>query len=82
MGNFGNSNPKVIAAIQADPTSPYYADGTAEGIADAVLNLLDPTTNQFDNQWHVFSPEMSDNNFWAFQVWHRGLAIPRFRPKR
>ena len=74
-----SENPQVIAKIKADPTSPYYADGTDEGIADAVLNLLDPTTNQFDNQWHNFTPEMSDNNFWAFQVWHRGLAIPRAR---
>ena len=24
-------------------------------------------------------PEMSDENFWAFMVWHRGLAIPRAR---
>ena len=74
-----SENPQVIAKIKADPTSPYYADGTDEGIADAVLNLLDPSTNQFDNQWHNFTPEMSDNNFWAFQVWHRGLAIPRAR---
>ena len=74
-----SENPQVIAKIKADPTSPYYADGTDEGIADAVLNLLDPSTNQFDNQWHNFTPEMSDNNYWAFQVWHRGLAIPRAR---
>ena len=74
-----SENPQVIAKIKADPTSPYYADGTEEGIREAVLNLLDPSTNQFDNQWHNFEPEMSDNNFWAFQVWHRGLAIPRAR---
>ncbi len=74
-----SENPQVIAKIKADPTSPYYADGTDEGIADAVLNLLSPKTNQFDNPWHNFEPEMSDNNFWAFQVWHRGLAIPRAR---
>ena len=74
-----SENPKVIAAIKADPSSPYYADGTEEGIREAVYNLLLPTTNQFDNQWHNFEPEMSDNNFWAFQVWHRGLAIPRAR---
>ena len=74
-----SENPKVIAAIKKDPTSPYYADGTDEGIREAVYNLLLPSTNQFDNQWHNFTPEMSDNNFWAFQVWHRGLAIPRAR---
>ena len=74
-----SENPKVIAAIKADPSSPYYADGTDEGIREAVYNLLLPSTNQFDNPWHNFQPEMSDNNFWAFQVWHRGLAIPRAR---
>ena len=74
-----SETPSVIAAIKADPNSPYYADGTEEGIADAVLNLLSPGTNQFDNPWHNFQPEMSDINFWSFMVWHRGLAIPRAR---
>lgn len=72
-------NAQVIEAIKADPSSPYYADGTDEGIADAVKNLLDPSTNQFDNPWHNFSAEMSTDNFYAFMVWHRGLAIPRAR---
>lgn len=72
-------NPQVIAAIKADPTSPYYADGTDEGIAEAVRKLLSPKTNQFDNSWHNFTPEMSTDNFHAFMVWHRGLAIPRAR---
>lgn len=72
-------NPQVIAAIKADPTSPYYADGTDKGIAEAVRNLLSPKTNQFENSWHNFTPEMSTDNFYAFMVWHRGLAIPRAR---
>lgn len=72
-------NAEVIEAIKADPSSPYYADGTDTGIADAVKNLLDPSTNQFDNPWHNFSAEMSTDNFYAFMVWHRGLAIPRAR---
>ena len=72
-------NPQVIAAIKADPTSPYYADGTDEGIAEAVRNMLSPKTNQFENSWHNFTPEMSTDNFYAFMVWHRGLAIPRAR---
>lgn len=72
-------NAQVIEAIKADPSSPYYADGTDTGIADAVKNMLDPSTNQFDNPWHNFSAEMSTDNFYAFMVWHRGLAIPRAR---
>ena len=74
-----SETPSVIAAIKQNPSSPYYADGTDEGISAAVKGLLDPATNQFDNPWHNFAPEMSDENFWAFMVWHRGLAIPRAR---
>ena len=74
-----SENAQVIAAIKADPTSPYYADGTDEGIKDAVLHLLDPSTNQFDNSWHNFAPEMSDDQYYNFMVWHRGLSIPRAR---
>lgn len=74
-----SENADVIAAIKADPTSPYYADGTEEKIKEAVLNLLKPSTNQFDNEWHNFSPEQDDDSYYAFMVWHRGLAIPRAR---
>ena len=74
-----SENTDVIAAIKKDPTSPYYADGTDEGIKEAVVNLLDPKNNQFDNQWHNFKPEQSMDDFYAFMVWHRGLAVPRAR---
>ena len=74
-----SETPSVIAAIKADPSSPYYADGTDEGIAEAVLNLLDPKTDQFDNKWHNFTPEIGDDQYYNFLVWHRGLSIPRAR---
>ncbi len=74
-----STNPEVIAAIKADPSSPYYADGTDEGIAAAVLCLLDPNTNQFSNGVHDFEPEMTDDQYYAFTVWHRGIAVPRAR---
>ncbi|MCR5760019.1 MAG: hypothetical protein K6G39_06670 [Bacteroidales bacterium] len=74
-----SENADVIAAIQADPSSPYYADGTKEGIAEAVLALLSPSTDQFDNPYHNFEPEMSADEFYDFMVWHRGLSIPRAR---
>lgn len=74
-----SENPSVIAKIKADPSSPYYNDGTDAGIAAAVKTLLDPSTNQFNNQYHNFSPEMTDENFWQYMVWHRGLAVPRAR---
>ena len=69
----------VIDAIKKDPTSPYYADGTEAGIKNAVATLLNPNTNQFDNDIHNFTPEQSMDDFYAFMVWHRGLAIPRAR---
>lgn len=74
-----SENADVIAAIKSDPTSPYYNDGTDEGIAAAVLTLLDPNTDQFDNDYYNFEPEMSDESFWQYMVWHRGLAVPRAR---
>lgn len=73
-----SENVDVRNAIAADPTSPYYAN-TDDGIKERVLNLLDPSTNQFDNQWHNFTPEMTNDQFYALMVWHRGLAIPRAR---
>ena len=69
---------EVIEKIKKDPTSPFWAD-TDDAISDKVKNLLSPSTNQFDNQWHNFSPEMSADKFYEFMVWHRGLAIPRAR---
>jgi len=71
--------PSVIAAIKKDPTSPYYADGTDDGIKNAVSTLLNPKTNQFDNAIHNFQPEQSMDDFYAFMVWHRGLAVRRAR---
>lgn len=73
-----SENQEVINKIKADPTSPYFAN-TDEEIKDKVRNLLDPTTNQFDNQWHNFTPEMTAAQFYSLMVWHRGLAIPRAR---
>ena len=74
-----SEDPEVIAAIKKDPSSPYYADGTDEGIKNAVRVLLNPYTNQFDNNIHNFPQEQSMDDYYAFMVWHRGLAIPRAR---
>ena len=74
-----SENQDVIDAIKANPASPYYGNGSSDSITNMVKNLLSPGTNQFNNLWHSFSLEMSDNNYYAFMVWHRGLAIPRAR---
>lgn len=73
------NNADVIANIKNNPTSPYHADGTEDSIKIMLANLLSPSTNQFNNIWHNFEPEMSDDNYYSFMVWHRGLAIPRAR---
>jgi CxxC motif-containing protein (DUF1111 family) len=73
------NTPSVISAIKQDPTSPYFADGSDEGIKNAVATLLNPATNQFDNGIYNFQPEQSMDDFYAFMVWHRGLAVPRAR---
>jgi len=71
-------NDEVIAAIMADETSPYRGD-TEEETRERVKTLLDPSTNQFDNAYHNFEPEMTTDQFYALMVWHRGLSIPRAR---
>lgn len=71
-------NDNVIASIMADETSPYKG-ATTDETRERVKYLLDPSTNQFDNDVYNFSPEMSTNQFYALMVWHRGLAIPRAR---
>ena len=76
----------VIDAIRAEgASSPYYVDVngdetvTDEEIAETVYALLSPSTNQFDNPYHNFEPEMTADQFYDFMVWHRGLSIPRAR---
>lgn len=81
-----SETPSVIASIKAEgERSPYYVDVDGDGtvtdaeISEAVLALLSPSTNQFDNAYHNFDPEMDPDEFYDFMVWHRGLAVPRAR---
>ena len=81
-----SENAEVIAAVRAEgANSPYYVDVDKNGtvtdaeIAEAVYELLKPTTNQFYNAYYNFEPEMTEDQFYTFMVWHRGLAIPRAR---
>ena len=75
-----------IEKIKAEgERSPYYVDVDGDGtvtdaeISEAVFALLSPSTNQFDNAYHNFEPDMSADDFYDFMVWHRGLAVPRAR---
>lgn len=83
-----SENEDVINYIMkngADPAStvhPYYNDGTREGISEAVYYLLAPEgvgVDQFNNKYYNFTPELSDDSYHSFMVWHRGLAVPRAR---
>ena len=67
---------------------PYYADGTDEGIAERVNEILDCSSiakeDAFDKYLFSGAPyngkeEMSDKQYYQFMVWHRGLAVPAAR---
>lgn len=60
---------------------PYYYNGTREGVKEALAYLLSPSDNVdlYNNKYYNFKPEMSDNAYHAFMVWHRGIAVPRAR---
>ena len=68
-------------ANENSPLHPYYYDGTKEGVKKALAYLLSPSddVNLYDNQYYIFKPEMTDDQYHSFMVWHRGLAIPRAR---
>lgn len=69
---------------------PYYADGSADSIAYMVNKLLslngnnEATHDTYRKYFVDSSPwngeeEMTDANYYAFAVWHKGLAVPRAR---
>lgn len=82
-----SENEEIVSYIQqngADENSvlhPYYYDGTKEGIKEALAYLLSPEDNVdlYNNKFYNFEPEMTDDQYHSFMVWHRGLAVPRAR---
>ncbi|MBR4779369.1 MAG: hypothetical protein IK011_05740 [Bacteroidaceae bacterium] len=89
-----SEDPEVIDYIQqhgSDKSSllyPYYADGTPEGIAVRINDILSVTSiakkETFDKYFYFSAPyagkdEMSDEDYYDFMVWHRGLAVPAAR---
>ena len=67
---------------------PYYADGTDEGIAERINEVLSTASiakkDVFDKYLFSGKPyngqdEMSDKQYYQFMVWHRGLAVPAAR---
>jgi len=67
---------------------PYYADGTDEGIAERINEVLSTASiakkDVFDKYLFSGKPyngqeEMTDKQYYQFMVWHRGLAVPAAR---
>lgn len=88
-----SENTNVINTIATEGKSatsqlhPYYvedANGNADltAIAEKVNTLLSMNTaaKGGDNYTKAFgAPEMSDEQYYQFMVWHRGLAVPAAR---
>ena len=73
---------------EASILHPYYADGTSEGIANRVYEILNTATVAYKSTFEKYllnsSPyngeeEMTDKQYYQFMVWHRGLAVPAAR---
>ena len=93
-GKAQSEDPEVIQYIKEHGASaasilhPYYADGTDEGIAARVNEILSCSSiakkETFDKYLFNGAPyngqdEMSDKQYYQFMVWHRGLAVPAAR---
>ncbi len=89
-----SEDPEVINYIKqhgSSPTSilyPYYADGTDEGIAARVYEVLNTPSVAYKETFEKYllngAPyngveEMTDKQYYQFMVWHRGLAVPAAR---
>ena len=79
---------KRHGASESSILHPYYADGTNEGIADRVNEILSCSSiakkESFDKYLFKGAPyngeeEMTDKQYYQFMVWHRGLAVPAAR---
>ena len=79
---------KEHGASESSILHPYYADGTDEGIAARVNEILSCSSiakkETFDKYLFNGAPyngqeEMSDKQYYQFMVWHRGLAVPAAR---
>jgi len=79
---------KEHGADESSILHPYYADGTDEGIAERVNEILSINSiakkDLFDKYLFNGAPyngeeEMTDKQYYQFIVWHRGLAVPAAR---
>ena len=73
---------------EASILHPYYADGTNEGIASRVYEILNTPSVAYKSTFEKYllngapynhQEEMTDKQYYQFMVWHRGLAVPAAR---
>lgn len=84
----------VVSYIQQQGKSltsllhPYYGDGTKENIATLVNKLLGLNSKSDSATYRKYfvdaapwngQEEMTDENFYEFGIWHRGLGVPKAR---
>lgn len=84
----------VISTIKSEGKSatsllhPYYADGSEDSIKYMVNKLLGLNKKsdaaEYEKYFVNMAPwngeeEMSDEDYYAFAVWHKGLAVPQAR---
>lgn len=79
---------KEHGADEENILHPYYADGTDEGIAERINEILSVTSVAQKDVFEKYllngkpyngEEEMSDKQYYQFMVWHRGLAVPAAR---
>jgi hypothetical protein len=79
---------KQHGAEESSILHPYYADGTDNGIADRIYEVLNTPSIAYKSTFEKYlfngapyngEDEMSDKQYYQFMVWHRGLAVPAAR---
>lgn len=87
-----SENTEVIKYIQANGADknsllhPYYADGSKDSVSYLVNLLLGLNTKADASTYEKYfvnndakGEEMSDQDYYDFMIWHRGLAVPKAR---
>ena len=79
---------KEHGAAETSILHPYYGDCTDEGISQRIYEVLNTPSISFKDTFEKYllkehpyngEEEMSDQQYYQFMVWHRGLAVPAAR---
>jgi CxxC motif-containing protein (DUF1111 family) len=73
-------------AVRTSLLHPYYGDGSKDSVSYLVNLLLGLNSKSDAATYEKYfvnndtnGDEMSDQNYYDFMVWHRGLAVPKAR---